>query len=53
MKAYGMVPADQLEALGIPADPTSVLANGIFQSRMMNEDKVTNMFEAVKAGDCS
>jgi spermidine/putrescine transport system substrate-binding protein len=53
VKAYDMVPADQLEALGIPADPTGVLANGIFQSRMMNEDKVTNMFEAVKAGDCS
>jgi spermidine/putrescine transport system substrate-binding protein len=52
-KAYGLVPAADLEALGIPTDPTTVLKSGIFQSRMENEDKVTIMFEEVKAGDCS
>lgn len=50
--AYDLVPAAELEALGIPTDPTAVLANSVFQSRMLNEDKIAVMFEEVKAGDC-
>lgn len=49
-KAYDLVPADELEAAGLTADPTSVLSNSIFQSRMQNEEKISIMFEAVKAG---
>jgi len=52
VKAYGLVAPEELEALGIPSDPTAVLANGVFQSRMQNEDKIAAMFEEVKAGDC-
>jgi spermidine/putrescine transport system substrate-binding protein len=49
-KAYSLVPAADLEAAGLTADPAKVLANSIFQSRMENEDKIATMFESVKAG---
>ena len=52
MESYKLVPSADLEALGIPTDPSAVLANGVFQSRMENEDKIAIMFEEVKAGDC-
>lgn len=50
-KAYGMVPAADLEAAGLTADPAGVLGKSVFQSRMRNEEKITAMFEEVKAGE--
>ncbi len=50
-KAYAKLGADGLAAIGLPADPTGVLANSVFQSRMKNEEKITAMFEEVKAGE--
>lgn len=50
-KAYELVPAAELEAAGLTADPAGVLKNSIFQSRMQNEDKIATMFEGVKAGE--
>ncbi len=48
-KAYELVSDEQLDAVGLPRDPGSVLGHGIIQSRMRNEDKVARMFEEVKA----
>lgn len=50
-KAYGMLSAEELAATGLPADPTGVLTKSVFQSRMRNEEKISAMFEAVKAGE--
>lgn len=50
-KAYGLAGAEDLLAMGLVTDPTGVLESSVFQSRMRNEEKITAMFEAVKAGE--
>lgn len=49
-KAYALVSDAQLDAVGLPRDSAAVLDRGIFQSRMLNEDKIARMLEEVKAG---
>jgi spermidine/putrescine transport system substrate-binding protein len=39
-----------LADLGLPRDPTELLQSGIFQMPIKNEEKLQQLFEAVKAG---
>jgi spermidine/putrescine transport system substrate-binding protein len=49
-KAFEMVGAEKLASLGLPANPDSYLAAGIFQEAMTPEADIQSMFEEVKAG---
>ena len=47
MKAEG---ADKLNALQLPADPETMLKTTVFTRPIRNNEKITKMFEEVKAG---
>ena len=47
MKAEG---ADKLNALQLPADPETMLKTTVFPRPIRNNEKITKMFEEVKAG---
>jgi spermidine/putrescine transport system substrate-binding protein len=49
-KAYDLVTDEQFAAIGLPKNSMAILDNGVFQSRMQNEEKIVQMFEAVKSG---
>lgn len=49
-KAFDLVTEAQLDAVGLPTDPETVLSKGIFQREMANREKAVAMFEEVKAG---
>lgn len=48
-QAYASLSDEELMAVGLPRDVFSLLAKGVFESRMANEDRVAKMFEEVKA----
>jgi len=49
-KSFEIVGAEKLAELGLPSDPQTYLAAGIFQEAMVPEPAIQTMFEEVKAG---
>jgi len=47
---FDLVDDATLQARGLPREPGPLLDSGIFQSPMVNEGALTEMYEAVKAG---
>lgn len=49
-KSYGMVEAAVLDELNIPQDPAAHLGNAYFQKPLPDLEKLTSMWEEIKAG---